>query len=732
MKLLIVESPAKAKTISKYLDGKYTVKASVGHVRDLPKSNKSAIDIEAGFVPHYEISKGKEKIVSEIKSLAKRAEEVLLATDPDREGEAIAWHIKEAVGLKNPKRVVFHEITKDAVKEAIEHPRGIDENLRRAQEARRVLDRLVGYDLSGLIWKKIRYGLSAGRVQSPALRIIMEREREIRAFKPEKFWTITADVLAREGKGEKFTLVCSEEPREEKEAERILEIGKKEIWKVKDVAETEAKRSPRAPFITSTLQQSASSRLGFAPSRTMSVAQRLYEAGLITYMRTDSVNMSQVALKQIYGLVEKKFGKEYLAPRVYSKKSKNAQEAHEAIRPTNMSSESGGANDEQQKLYRLIWQRAISSQMSDAKVMRTKISAIAGKGEIPDFYINGSRVKFDGWLVADPMSRGEDVELPKVATGEILKLIEMRSEGKQTEPPARYSEAGLVKELEKRGIGRPSTYASIIKTLEDRGYVEKISKALHPTDTGDVVSSFLEGNFANYISDSFTAQMEDELDDIASGKIGYEKTLSDFYKPFSKEVKSKDKIEKINNLGQADSAMKCPICKGPMIIKLGKSGKFLSCAKFPDCSGARKISGEELAEPKETGEDCPECKKGKLVERDGKFGRFISCNNYPKCKYIKKDAELEKKNSTGVSCPVCKNGMMTERRGRFGLFYSCSNYPKCKNAIKAKPTGNICKYEKASGSICGALMMEGTKTIPERCSDKTCPNHNPHKIAKAE
>ena len=732
MKLLIVESPAKAKTISKYLDGKYTVKASVGHIRDLPKSNKSAIDIEGGFIPHYEISKGKEKIVSEIKSLAKRAEEVLLATDPDREGEAIAWHIKEATGLKNPKRVVFHEITKDAVKEAIEHPRDIDENLRRAQEARRVLDRLVGYDLSGLIWKKVRYGLSAGRVQSPALRIIMEREREIRAFIPEKFWTITADVAAKEGEGEKFTLACSEEPREEKEAERILEIGKKEIWKVKDVAQTEAKRSPRAPFIASTLQQSASSRLGFAPSRTMGIAQKLYEAGLITYMRTASVNMSQVALKQIYGLVEKKFGKEYLNPRVYSKKSKNAQEAHEAIRPTNLMNDSAGANDEQQKLYRLIWQRAVSSQMSDAKVMRTKITAGVGKGEVPDFYINGSRVKFDGCLAAGPMSRSEHVELPKVAIGEILKLIEIRSEGKQTEPPARYSEAGLVKELEKRGIGRPSTYASIIKTLEDRGYVEKISKALHPTDTGDVVSTFLEGNFADYISDSFTARMEDDLDDIASGKIGYEKTLSDFYKPFSKDVKSKDKIEKVNNLGEADSSIKCPTCEGKMIIKLGKTGKFLSCAKFPDCSGARKITGEELEGPKETGEICPDCKKGKLVERDGKFGRFISCNNYPKCKYIKKDAELEKQNSTGVACPVCKNGMMTERRGRFGLFYSCSNYPKCKNAIKAKPTGNICKYEKGGGTICGALMMEGTKTIPERCSDKTCPNHNPHKIAKAE
>ena len=337
---------------------------------------------------------------------------------------------------------------------------------------------------------------------------------------------------------------------------------------MKDVAETEAKRSPRAPFITSTLQQSASSRLGFAPSRTMGIAQRLYEAGLITYMRTDSVNMSQVALNQIYSLVEKKFGKRISDPSRLFQKSKNAQEAHEAIRPTNMLSESGGANDEQQKLYRLIWQRAVSSQMTDAKVMRTKITAVAGegktqdlhlsgkskrtkiiaeigKGEIPDFYINGSRLKFDGWLAADPMSRGEDVELPKVMVGEILKLLEMRSEGKQTEPPARYSEAGLVKELEKRGIGRPSTYASIIKTLEDRGYVEKINKALCPTDTGDVVSSFLEENFAHYISDSFTAQMEDKLDDIANGKIEYEKTLSDFYKPFPKMLNQKTKLKKL-------------------------------------------------------------------------------------------------------------------------------------------------------------------------------------------
>jgi DNA topoisomerase-1 len=732
MKLLIVESPSKAKTISKYLDGKYEVRASVGHIRDLPKSNKKAIDIPGGFIPHYEISPGKEKVVAEIKSLANKAEEVLLATDPDREGEAIAWHIKEAVGLKNPKRVVFYEITKDAVQEAIKNPRQIDDNLKQAQEARRVLDRLVGYDLSGLIWKKVRYGLSAGRVQSPALRIIMEREREIRAFKPEDFWVITADTLTP--RKESLQLVCSEEPRDppspssgeagKKMVDKILDAGKKNKWLVRDVTETEAKRTARAPFTTSTLQQTASSRLGLAPSRTMSIAQKLYEAGLITYMRTDSVNLSQVALGQIHSMIVKKYGKEYLEPHTFTAKSKNAQEAHEAVRPTDIYNVNAGENDEQKRLYRLIWARTMASQMTDAKMMRTKIFVQVGNDEeIPEFWANGSRLIFPGWLSADPEGVGDDVILPKVTAGEELKFIDINAEGKQTEPPGRYSEAGLIKELEKRDIGRPSTYASIIKTIEDRGYVEKINKALVPTDTGDVVSSFLEANFPNYISDTFTAEMEDELDDIANGKREYLKTLKDFYGPFLKDIKAKDKIDKVNNFGAGDAKYPCPVCGGPMIIKLGKTGKFLSCAKYPDCAGARKITGEEMAGPKETGEKCPECKDGKLVLREGKFGQFISCSNYPKCKYIKKDAELEKQNSTGVACPMCKTGLMTERRGRFGIFYSCSNYPKCKNAIKAKPTGSLCK-------LCGALMMEGTKTIPERCSVKTCPNHNPHKLDK--
>ena len=724
MKLVIVESPSKAKTIEKYLGKDFRVVASVGHVRDLPKSNKAAIDVPGGFIPHYEVVKGKEKIISEIKSLAKKADEIFLASDPDREGEAIAWHVAEAVGLKKAKRIVFHEITKEAVEEALEHPRDIDENLKEAQEARRVLDRLVGYDLSGLIWKKVRYGLSAGRVQSPALRIIMEREREIRAFKPVTFWTINADLEDKNKTPNTF--VCSVEPTEKKEVEKIIKEGEAGKWTVTDIKETQVARAPRAPFITSTLQQSASSRLGWSPSNTMRIAQKLYEAGHITYMRTDSTNLGAQAVRQIEEVVKKNFGASYFEHHVFSKKSKNAQEAHEAIRPTHLNLESAGATDEQKKLYRLIWSRTVASQMKNAEVMRTKVVAnILGgpTAKLPDFWLNGSRILFDGWIKADPSSASEDVILPKFNIGDDLKLIKIDSLEKQTEPPGRYSEAGLIKELEKRGIGRPSTYASIIKTLADRGYVDKIQKALVPTDTGDVVSSFLEENFTDYISDSFTADMENQLDEIANGDRTYKKTLTDFYTPFVKVVKSKDKIEKITNMGKAPADMKCPVCSADMIIKLGKGGKFYSCERFPDCAGARTLEGKELEGPKDTGELCPKCEKGNLVTREGKFGMFTACSRFPKCKFVKKDEEQERQNSTGVQCPTCKKGFMSERRGRFGVFYSCSNYPDCKYAIKAKPTGEICK-------ICGALMMDGTKTIPERCSGKSCPTHNPHQVGK--
>ncbi|MBI4093593.1 type I DNA topoisomerase [Candidatus Kaiserbacteria bacterium] len=723
MKLVIVESPAKAKTIEKYLGKGYTVRASVGHIRDLPKSNKDAVDIEGGFVPRYHVVKEKQHVIDQLHSAAAHADEVILATDPDREGEAIAWHLAETIGLKKPKRIVFYEITENAVQEALAHPRAIDSQLVKAQEARRVLDRLFGYDLSGLVWKKVRYGLSAGRVQSPALRILMEREREIRAFTPEKFWVLSADLKTK--RDEQFTVTCTEEPRDDMEAKRIFEAAQSQKWHVVGVEEAEQKRAPRAPFTTSTLQQVASTRLGFAPSRTMRAAQKLYEAGFITYMRTDSTNLAKEAVGQIAHVVESEFGKEYVQPRVYKTKSKSAQEAHEAIRPTSAHKASAGSSEDQKKLYALIRARTLASQMADAKVLRTKILANVEGDAIPDFAANGSRILFEGWLKADRAARGEEIELPKVEKDAALTLMKANTEERETQPPPRYSEAGLVKELEKRGIGRPSTYASIISTLENRGYVEKQGRTLVPTHTGDVVSSFIEDHFTDYISDTFTAEMENELDEIAEGKREYEATLKNFYTPFKRAVKSKDKIEKLTNMGDAPSEFLCPLCGGPMVYKLSRTGRFMSCKRFPECLGARKEDGSEIAPPKEIGELCPQCKDGKLIEREGRFGRFIACSNYPKCKFVKKDPAEEARAKTGVACPVCQKekrigGEMVERRGRFGLFYSCSNYPECKHAIKAKPTGRICP-------LCGSLMMEGTKTIPERCSSKSCPNHNPHK-----
>ena len=722
MKLVIVESPTKAKTLSRFLGHDFTVKSSYGHIRDLPKSNKDAVDIEGGFVPRYQILKEKQKVIGELREVVKKSDEVILAPDPDREGEAIAWHLAQTMGLKQPKRIVFHEITKRAVAEALEHPRDIDGKLVRAQEARRVLDRLFGYALSGLIWKKVRYGLSAGRVQSPALRILMERERDIRAFVPEKFWVLTANLKTKQGAT--FSATCLKEPKTETEAKTIIAAAEAGAWIVKNIEESQQSRAPRPPFTTSTVQQTASTRLGFSPSRTMRVAQKLYEAGHITYMRTDSVNLAKEAQANFIAVIKKEFGAEYVSAREYKTKSKSAQEAHEAIRPTDASVRNCGESEEQSKLYELIRARALSSQMSDAKVARTKIVVNILGDTIPDFAANGSRIVGDGWLKADPAARGEEVELPKTAKGESLTLIEAHFEGKETQPPNRYSEAGLVKELEKRDIGRPSTYASIIKTLEDRGYVENQNRTLMPTATGDVVSSFIEQNFGDYISDTFTAKMEDELDEIAEGKRTYENTLTEFYTPFHKAVKGKGAIAKITNMGEAPKEFLCPVCDSSMVYKLSKVGRFMSCVNFPKCVGARKEDGSEIAPPKEIGEACPECKAGQLIEREGRFGRFVACSNYPKCKFVKKDPAEEAKTKTGVQCTVCKKGEMTERRGRFGFFYSCSNYPDCKHAIKTRPTGNLC-------SMCGALMMEGTKTIPERCSDKTCPNHNPQKLKAA-
>ncbi|HEX7724659.1 MAG TPA: type I DNA topoisomerase [Candidatus Paceibacterota bacterium] len=696
MKLVIVESPSKSKTISKYLGDDFIVRASVGHVRDLPKSQKKAVDIEGGFVPHYEIVAKKGPVLDEIAHEAEKADQVILATDPDREGEAIAWHIaevlKERLGpgvAKKMERITFQEITKEAVQDAIRHPRQIDERLREAQEARRVLDRLVGYDLSGLIWKKVRYGLSAGRVQSPALRIIMEREREIRAFVPETYWSITADYKAAASgaaKGAAFQLTCAKEPRDRTEVDTILDTARspKAGWTVTDVEETEVKRSPRAPFITSTLQQAASTRLGFSPSRTMGIAQKLYEAGHITYMRTDSTNLGAQAVEQISAVITKSYGDQYLNVQRYATKSKNAQEAHEAIRPSVFAKASAGATDEQKKLYRLIWQRAVASQMSDAIMARTKISAnvagATGEGSdaqpIPAFETTGSRVIFDGWLKADPESVGEDIVLPKVKKGEALTLTDIRADEKQTQPPSRYTEAGLIKELEKRGIGRPSTYASICKTIEDRGYVERENRSLKPTDTGDVVSTFLEEYFPSYISDSFTADMENQLDEIASGDRTYVKTLSDFYGPFLKDVKSKEKISKATKLGAADPKFKCPKCgASPMEIKLGRNGKFLSCSRYPDCDGALTIDGLEFKKDEPIGTDPATGLP--IFVLNGRFGPYVQLGTKPeKATKVKKP---RRKKGEASSAESAVSGDPTETAAASSAKPRMASIPKGKD-----------------------------------------------------
>ncbi len=700
--LVIVESPAKAKTIEKYLGPGFTVMSSIGHVRDLPKSNKDAVDIDGGFVPRYIVSPGKEKVIAGLRAAAKKADTVLLASDPDREGEAIAWHVAELIkdANKNQKRIVFHEITKPAVEDAVKHPRAIDENLKEAQEARRVLDRLVGYDLSGLIWKKVRYGLSAGRVQSPALRILMEREREIRAFVPENFFVLTAHAK-KDKRGIPF--ICVEELKTEAGATRIKTIGETHGWVVTDIKESEAKRSPRPPFTTSTLQQAASTRLGFSPSRTMSAAQKLYEAGHITYMRTDSTSMSQIAVKQIYVYITNEYGKQYLAPRTFKTKSKSAQEAHEAVRPTNFAHESVGATADQKALYQLIFARAVASQMADAQLKRTKIlTNVTGAREtIPDFSVNGSRVIFDGWLKADPRARGEDVEVPKLHVGDTLTVKEVSIEAKQTQPPSRYSEAGLIKELEKRGIGRPSTYASIMNTIVERGYVAKEGRTLFPTDTGDVVSSFLEEHFTDYISDTFTSEMEDELDEIAEGKRTYVKTLKDFYLPFRAAVAAKENIEKLTNLGDAPKEFTCPTCGAAMVIKLGRGGKFLSCGRYPDCAGARTIDGKELAgeEPLGTHPDTKE----NIYVLEGRFGPYVQLGETPD----KKDKKAPTPRRASIPATIKPEAVTLEQAVRFLLLpRELGSHPDTHEPIIAN-TGRFGPYIVHAGDF---RSLKGTDT----------------------
>jgi len=650
MKLIIVESPSKAKTINKYLGKGYTVMSSIGHIRDLPKSSKDAVDIDKGFKPHYVISEGKQSVINRLVAEAKKSKEIILAPDPDREGEAIAWHLAEIfrdeLGKdvnKKLSRVTFNSITKDTVLEALENPRKIDQNLRHAQEARRVLDRLMGYELSGLIWKKVRYGLSAGRVQSPALRIIMERERQIRAFVPDDYFLIHGDFTKDGGKRD-FRLSTDDDIDTKKEAEAIEKIAKKGAWYVASIKKSDGQRKARAPFTTSTLQQTASTRLGMSPSRTMRAAQKLYEGGHITYMRTDSTSLNPKAQKEIIKHIEKTYGKEFIEAKKFATKSKNAQEAHEAVRPTHIEKTSAGLTADQKAVYSLIHARTVASQMTAARLERTKIIASVKDApkDFPIFSTNGHRIIFDGWLAADPHAKGDDVMVPKLDEGDHLNLENIEVEEKWTSPPNRYSEAGLIKELEKRGIGRPSTYAATIRTLQNRGYVVREGRTLIPTDTGDVVSTFLEKHFMDYIDDDFTAEMEDDLDNIADGTAKYEPVLSKFYKPFHKHVASKENIEKLTNLGKADKKFKCPECKKSMVIKLGRNGKFLSCSTFPECDGALTLDGRGLGDHAPPLGVDPKSKE-KVYVMDGRFGPYVQLGASPDIPEVTKFEKGHKK-----------------------------------------------------------------------------------------
>jgi len=692
--LLIVESPAKAKTINKYLGKDFIVKATVGHIIDLPKSNLS-VDVEHGYEPEFTTIRGKGKIITTLKKAAKDKSSVYLAMDPDREGEAIAWHTKNALKLKKPKRVTFHEITEEAVQKAMKNPTEIDENLVQAQIARRVLDRIVGYKISELVWKKIWYGLSAGRVQSVALRLIVEKEEEREIFVPEEFWTFFIDMKDQTEKILRAKLSKKDDkkyiPSNEKEVLDLEKTLGSSDYKVTSVKKTEKKKHAYPPFKTSTLQQSANNVLGFSAKRTMGIAQALYQAGHITYMRTDSVFLSNKAIKEIRSMVQKKYGEEYLPekPNFYKTKSKSAQEAHEAIRPAHFDVEREEIEKKmgipEAKLYDLIYRRVVSSQMIEKKVevVSVELQPVDVKNPEYIFSLGAEKVLFDGFrkVLGSGFKEKEELqEIEKIKEGDILKKEAFVKEQKFTTPSARFTEASLVKKLEALGIGRPSTYASIIGTIQTRGYVEKEAKALFPTEIGRVVCHFLKKNFSRMMDYQYTADVEDQLDMIASGKIKYEPFIDAEYKPLIKEIEEADKnVKKEDVVILGDSKEKCPVCKGEMVVRLGKYGKFLSCKKFPECKGMTDIDGgeenldfEKYARP----EECPKC-KGELVLKTGKYGKFWACKKYPECKGTVPLLLNEK-------CPECESNLV-ERKSKWGkMFIGCSGYPDCKYIKKEK------------------------------------------------
>lgn len=723
--LLIVESPNKIKSIKKYLGSDFEVLASFGHVRDLvPKSG--AVDPEHDFAMKYEVPAKSKKHIDAIVAAAKEADNLYLATDPDREGEAISWHIYEILkskrGIKNlderTRRVVFHEVTQKGVQAALKQPRKLDMDLVDAQQARRALDYLVGFNLSPLLWKKIRRGLSAGRVQSPALRLICERENEIRTFQTQEYWSVHLDshkgkqkfsaklTQWRGSKLEQFSL-----PDESAQA-AILEAMEDKPAQVLEVSKKKTTRKPAAPYTTSTMQQDAVRKLGFTTDRTMRTAQQLFEGvdvgqgsvGLITYMRTDSVTLSQDALTEIRHYIGEKIGTDYLpkSPRMYRTKSKTAQEAHEAVRPTSVyrlpESIKPFLSADQFKLYQMIWQRTMACQMAEAKFDASTVDIAVGEGV---FRATGQVLVFAGFLSVyqeghdeDDDENGVNKKLPELEVGEMVPVDRLYGEQHFTQPPPRFNEATLVKALEEFGIGRPSTYASIIKTLKDREYVTVEQRRFQPTDTGEIVNKFLTEHFTQYVDYDFTAKLEDQLDDIANGKRQWIPVMDKFWKGFHQQIEEKAGIERAKITTEALDET-CPKCgQHKLQIKFGKRGRFIACSGYPDCDYTRNVNetAEEVAKAAEEpsvveGRECPKC-SGQLVYKKGRFGKFIGCANYPKCKHIE---PLEKPKDTGVGCPKCGKGHLIERKSRYGkLFYSCNTYPDCDYATWNPPVAEEC------------------------------------------
>ena len=743
MELIIVESPTKAKTISKFLGNNFQIESSYGHIRDLPKG-KMGVDTENNFEPEYVIPTKSRKAVNNLKKLAGEAESVVLASDEDREGEAIAYHLTRALDLKKDKikRIVFHEITEEAIKEALENPRGVDLKLVNAQQARRILDRLVGYELSPFLWKKVARGLSAGRVQSVAVRLIVGREREIKKFQPEEYWSIIGEFEKKEPK-QKFEAKLNKKDgksvgkmgiKTEEETKNILKDVKGAYYIISGVERKESKKNPPAPFTTSTLQQTANRWFGFSAKQTMVTAQQLYEGinlkgegqtGLITYMRTDSLNLSGKFLSEAQKYLQEKVGKEYSLekPRFFKTKSKGAQEAHEAIRPTSAFRDpetlKNSLNNNQYRLYSLIWQRALASQMPAAVLDTTTIDIEAQKTPY-EFRANGQILKFRGYLKIYP-EKSKELELPEVNQGEEIDLLKINPEQHFTKPPGRYSDAGLVKELEKHGIGRPSTYAPTISTIIARNYVNRDdNKKLAPTDIAFVVNDLLVKHFPRIVDFKFTAEIENDLDKIAYGEKNWQPVVKEFYEPFHQNLETKyNEINKEDIMPEEKSEEKCDKCGAEMIIKTGRFGKFLACSAFPNCKNIKPLNqteedkkqNEEIEKlrKKYQGEKCDKCGSDMQI-KNGKFGPFLACTAYPKCKNIK--SIEENKNSTGIKCPKCGKGEIVQKRSKRGIFYACDNYPDCKNAYFGKPTGKKCPE-------CQSLLVE-TKNEEIKCSNKEC------------